>query len=295
MWSHRLAADISVAVPLHAAEHFYIVTEPIDGLPGNLPVLRVPDECAYYKEDAGKLLIGGFEPVAKPWGMQGIPESFCFDSLPEDFDHFEPILEAAVQRVPILGSAGIPTFFNGPESFTPDDRYYLGEAPEVRDLFVATGYNSIGIAASGGVGKVVADWIRDGGRPSTLRTSISAACSRSRPTSATCAIARPKRSACSTRCTGRTTSSPPRAACAARRCTIDWSPRAPAWARSPAGSVPTGIRRRARARATNTRTAARTGSMPAARNAWRSVTPSRCSTRRVSPNSSCRAATPARC
>ena len=105
---------------------------------GNLPVLRVQDECAYYKEDAGKLLMGCFEPVAKPWGMEGIPDDFCFDSLPEDFDHFEPILEAAVRRVPALGAAGIALFFNGPESFTPDDRYYIGETPEVRDLFVAT-------------------------------------------------------------------------------------------------------------------------------------------------------------
>ena len=168
MWSHRLAADIGVAVPLHAAEHFYIVTEPIDGLPGNLPVLRVQDECAYYKEDAGKLLMGCFEPVAKPWGMHGIPEGFCFDSLPEDYDHFEPILEAAVRRVPALGTAGIPLFFNGPESFTPDDRYYIGETPEVRDLFVATGFNSVGIAASGGAGKVVAEWIRDRRPPMDL-------------------------------------------------------------------------------------------------------------------------------
>ena len=161
MWSHRLAADIGVAVPLHAAEHFYIVTEPIAGLPGNLPVLRVQDECAYYKEDAGKILMGCFEPVAKPWGMNGIPEEFCFDSLPEDDEHFEPILEAAVRRVPVLATAGIQLFFNGPESFTPDDRYYIGETPEVRDLFVATGFNSVGIAASGGTGKVLAQWIVD--------------------------------------------------------------------------------------------------------------------------------------
>ncbi len=161
MWSHRLAADAGAAVPLHAAEHFYIVTEPIAGIPPNLPVLRVQDECAYYKEDAGKLLMGCFEPIAKPWGMDGIPEDFCFDSLPEDPEHFEPILEAAVRRVPTLATAGIQLFFNGPESFTPDDRYYLGETPEVRDLFVATGFNSVGIAASGGVGKVLAQWILD--------------------------------------------------------------------------------------------------------------------------------------
>ena len=161
MWSHRLAADCAVTVPLHAAEHFYIVTEPMAGLPGNLPVLRVQDECAYYKEDAGKLLVGCFEPVAKPWGMQGIPEDFSFETLPEDYEHFEPILDAAMKRVPALADAGIQLFFNGPESFTPDDRYYVGETPEVRDLFVATGFNSIGIQSSGGVGKVLAQWIVD--------------------------------------------------------------------------------------------------------------------------------------
>jgi 4-methylaminobutanoate oxidase (formaldehyde-forming) len=161
MWSHGLAAAAGAAVPLHAAEHFYIVTEAIAGIPTNLPVLRVQDECAYYKEDAGKILMGCFEPVAKPWGMAGIPEDFCFDTLPEDYEHFEPILDAAVKRVPALASAGIQLFFNGPESFTPDDRYYVGETPEVQDLFVATGFNSVGIAASGGIGKVLAQWIVD--------------------------------------------------------------------------------------------------------------------------------------
>jgi 4-methylaminobutanoate oxidase (formaldehyde-forming) len=168
MWSHGLAAEAGVAVPLHAAEHFYIVTEPIAGLPSGLPVLRVQDECAYYKEDAGKILMGCFEPVAKPWGMNGISPDFCFDTLPEDFEHFEPILAAATRRVPALADAGIQLFFNGPESFTPDDRYYLGETPEVKDLFVATGFNSVGIAASGGVGKVMADWIRDRRPPMDL-------------------------------------------------------------------------------------------------------------------------------
>ena len=106
-------------------EHFYIVSEPIKGL-SQLPVLRVPDECAYYKEDAGKMMLGAFEPQAKPWAMNGIPDSFEFDQLPEDFDHFEPILEMAINRMPMLGEAGIHTFFNGPESFTPDDAYHLG-------------------------------------------------------------------------------------------------------------------------------------------------------------------------
>lgn len=168
MWSRELAAQVGVSLPLHAAEHFYIVTESISGLPGNLPVLRVPDECAYYKEDAGKLLLGAFEPVAKPWGMKGISEDFCFDSLPDDFDHFEPILLDAAHRVPVLENTGIKTFFNGPESFTPDDRYLLGETAEVKDLFVACGFNSIGIQSSGGAGKALAEWIRDRRPPMDL-------------------------------------------------------------------------------------------------------------------------------
>jgi len=168
MWSRDLAGGIGVSLPLHAAEHFYIVTEPMTGLSNELPVMRVPDEHAYYKEDAGKLLLGCFEPEAKPWGMDGIPADFCFDALPEDFDHFEPILEMAVNRFPMLADAGIQLFFNGPESFTPDDRYLLGEAPEVRDLFVACGFNSIGIQSAGGVGRVLADWIRDRRPPMDL-------------------------------------------------------------------------------------------------------------------------------
>ncbi|WP_417416541.1 GcvT family protein [Hoeflea sp.] len=167
MWGRDLAAQSGVTLPLHACEHFYIVTEAIEGLP-RLPVLRVPDECAYYKEDAGKMLLGAFEPVAKPWGMGGISEDFCFDQLPEDFDHFEPILEQAVNRLPLLATAGIHTFFNGPESFTPDDRYYLGEAPEIKGYWVAAGYNSIGIVSSGGAGFALAQWMNDGEPPFDL-------------------------------------------------------------------------------------------------------------------------------
>ena len=168
MWARDIGAMAGVAVPLHACEHFYIVTEPMPGLQANLPVLRVPDECAYYKEDAGKLLLGAFEPNSKPWGMDGIPEDFEFDSLPEDFDHFEPILERAVERFPQLATAGIQTFFNGPESFTPDDRYILGEAPELDNFFVAAGFNSIGIQSAGGAGMVLADWMDRGEPPIDL-------------------------------------------------------------------------------------------------------------------------------
>jgi glycine cleavage system T protein len=168
MWSRDLAALSGVSLPLHAAEHFYIVTEQIEGLPRDLPVLFVTDEEAYYKEDAGKLLLGCFEKHAKPWGHEGISPEFCFDSLPEDFEHFEPILQMAMNRVPMLEKAGIQLFFCGPESFTPDDRYLLGETPEVENLFCACGFNSVGILSSGGVGKALSQWIRDGRPPVEL-------------------------------------------------------------------------------------------------------------------------------
>ncbi|MBI1383856.1 MAG: FAD-dependent oxidoreductase [Rhizobiales bacterium] len=168
MWGREVGAMAGVATPLQACEHFYIVTEPIADLPRNLPVLRAPEECAYYKEDAGKILLGAFEPVAKPWGMKGIPEDFCFDQLPEDFEHFEPILEMAVKRLPVLATAGIHTFFNGPESFTPDDRWLMGEAPGVGGFWMLCGFNSIGIVSSGGAGKALAEWMDAGEAPFDL-------------------------------------------------------------------------------------------------------------------------------
>ena len=167
MWGHQLGRMLGINVPLHACEHFYIVTEPIKGL-AQMPVLRVPDECAYYKEDAGKMLLGAFEPNAKPWAMEGIPEDFEFDQLPEDFDHFEPILEQAVERMPMLAEAGIHTFFNGPESFTPDDAYHLGQAPEMDNVWVAAGFNSIGIQSAGGAGMALSQWMDAGEKPFDL-------------------------------------------------------------------------------------------------------------------------------
>ena len=167
MWGHEVGRMAGVNVPLHACEHFYIVSEAIEGL-SQLPVLRVPDECAYYKEDAGKMLLGAFEPNSKPWAMSGIPDSFEFDQLPEDFDHFEPILEMAVNRMPMLASAGIHTFFNGPESFTPDDAYHLGLAPEMDNVWVAAGFNSIGIQSAGGAGMALSQWMEAGEKPFDL-------------------------------------------------------------------------------------------------------------------------------
>ncbi|MEZ5774764.1 MAG: FAD-dependent oxidoreductase [Hyphomicrobiaceae bacterium] len=162
MWSRDIAERIGVTIPLLAAEHFYAVTEPIEGLARDTPMVRVPDERTYYKEDAGKLLFGCLEEVAKPWGMAGIPESFCFDSLPPDLDHFAPILETAMERMPLLKEVGIKLFFNGPESFTPDGNFHIGETAEVRNLFVSCGFNTIGVMASGGIGRMAAELIVDG-------------------------------------------------------------------------------------------------------------------------------------
>ncbi|NIZ03088.1 GcvT family protein [Thalassospira lucentensis] len=167
MWARDVGKMAGVNVPLHACEHYYIVTDSVPNL-GRLPVLRVPDEYVYYKEDAGKILLGMFEPVAKPWGMNGIPDSFEFDELPPDFDHFEPILEMAVNRMPLLGQTGIHTFFNGPESFTPDDAYHLGLAPGMDNVWVAAGFNSIGIQSAGGAGMALAQWMHDGEKPFDL-------------------------------------------------------------------------------------------------------------------------------
>ena len=162
MWGREVGRMAGVNVPLQACEHFYVLTEPMPELPRDLPVLRDPDGCLYVKEDAGKLLVGMFEPVAKPWAIEGIPEEFEFGELAEDRDHFMPFLEDAMRRIPALERVGIRKFFCGPESFTPDDRYHLGEAPEVRGFFVACGFNSIGIQSAGGAGKALAEWIVEG-------------------------------------------------------------------------------------------------------------------------------------
>jgi 4-methylaminobutanoate oxidase (formaldehyde-forming) len=168
MWGREVGAMAGVTVPLQACEHFYIVTEPIEGLARDLPVMRVQEECAYYKEDAGKILLGCFEPKAKPWGIDGIPEDFSFGELPEDFEHFQPILEMATKRMPVLETAGIRKFFNGPESFTPDDRWMMGEAPSLRGFWTLAGFNSVGIVSAGGAGMALAQWMQDGEPPFDL-------------------------------------------------------------------------------------------------------------------------------
>jgi heterotetrameric sarcosine oxidase gamma subunit len=168
MWARELGARNGVNIPLHAAEHFYLITEPIADLQPDLPVLRCPDDTAYIREDTGKIMVGFFEPGAKPWGMGGIPEDSEFIRLPEDWDHLGPYIEMAARRLPLLNDVGIKLFFNGPESFTPDDRYILGPAPELHGYWVAAGFNSVGFQSGPGAGRALADWIVDGHAPMDL-------------------------------------------------------------------------------------------------------------------------------
>ncbi len=164
MWSRQIGEEINVSIPLYPNEHFYIITEPMKDLPKNLPVLRDYNNCLYLKEDAGKMLVGIFEPNAKnAFKDKGIvPDDFSFGEFPDDFDHFEPYLEKSFHRLPMLENAGIRKFFSGPESFTPDTQYLLGETAEVKNLFTCCGFNSIGIASSGGAGRVTAEWMING-------------------------------------------------------------------------------------------------------------------------------------
>ena len=168
MWAREVGRMAGVTVPLHASEHFYIVTEPMAGVTPGLPVLRDTDGYIYVREEVGGLLMGGFEPVAKPWGMSGIPADFAFSLLPEDWEHFQVLMEQALLRIPALESAPVRRHVNGPESFTPDGRFLLGEAPECRNFFVAAGFNSIGIASGAGAGRATAEWIVGGEPPMDL-------------------------------------------------------------------------------------------------------------------------------
>ena len=168
MWTRHLAAQIGVNVPLQACEHFYVVTEPLEGLDTSTPIVRDPTNYTYFKEETGKLMVGFFEPEAKVWRLDGIPRDFKFGTLPEDWDHVGPVFERSCHRVPALADCGVQLFFNGPESFTPDGTYYLGEAPEVDGCFVAAGFNSVGIQSAGGAGWVLADWIADRHPPMDL-------------------------------------------------------------------------------------------------------------------------------
>jgi heterotetrameric sarcosine oxidase gamma subunit len=162
-WAKQIGAMCGVTVPLHSAEHFYVVTDQISGVHRDLPVLRDPDGYTYIKEEVGGLLVGGFEPDAKPWvSPDELPYPFEFQLLGEDWEHFAVLMNSAIERIPVLASTGMKKLYNGPESFTPDNQFILGEAPELRNFYVAAGFNSVGIASAGGAGKALADWIVDG-------------------------------------------------------------------------------------------------------------------------------------
>ena len=158
-WTRQLARTIGVTVPLYSCEHMYIVTEKMENVPRDLPVMRDPDGYIYFKEEVGGLLMGGFEPEAKPWDKDVIPDDFEFGMLPDDWDQFQILMDNALIRVPSLEKTGIKTFMNGPECFTPDLNYIMGEAPQVKNFFVGAGFNSMGIASSGGAGMALAEWI----------------------------------------------------------------------------------------------------------------------------------------
>jgi glycine cleavage system aminomethyltransferase T/glycine/D-amino acid oxidase-like deaminating enzyme len=167
-WAREFGRLAGVNVPLYSAEHFYVVTRPIAGVTPDLPVIRDPDGFIYYKEEVGGLVMGGFEPVAKPWNPPRIPDNFEFQLFPEDWDQFQILMENAIHRTPCLETAEIKMLLNGPESFTGDGNFILGEAPEVAGYFVCAGFNSAGIANSGGAGRLVAEWIVGGEAPLDL-------------------------------------------------------------------------------------------------------------------------------
>ncbi len=167
-WTRELAAGLGVNVPLVPVQHQYVITEPMAGVTPGLPTLRDPDRLTYYKEEVGGLVMGGYEPNPIPWAVDGVPRNFAHQLLDEDWEHFEPLMELALGRVPALAEAGIKRMINGPESFTPDGNFILGEAPEVAGVFVGAGFNAFGIAAGGGAGMALAEWVAEGAPPFDL-------------------------------------------------------------------------------------------------------------------------------
>ncbi|MCK5363877.1 MAG: FAD-dependent oxidoreductase, partial [Gammaproteobacteria bacterium] len=167
-WAHEFGRLAGVNVPLVSVQHQYMITEAIDGVASDLPTLRDPDRLTYYKEEVGGLVMGGYEPNPLSWAADGIPDGFHFTLLDSNWDHFEQLMTLALPRVPALETAGVKQLLNGPESFTPDGNFILGEAPEVAGYFVGAGFNAFGIAAGGGAGKALAEWILGGEPPYDL-------------------------------------------------------------------------------------------------------------------------------
>ena len=162
IWARQIGAMADVAVPLQAAEHAYLISDQIDSVSRDMPILEDPDRYAYYREETGGLMVGLFEPIAAPWGVEAVPNDFSFGEIPNDWDRLAPFLEQAMEPLPILRETGIRKLFTGPESFTPDNGSLMGPAPEVENFWVAAGYNSLGILLGGGAGKIMAHWIAEG-------------------------------------------------------------------------------------------------------------------------------------
>jgi glycine/D-amino acid oxidase-like deaminating enzyme len=254
-WAKAVGAMAGVTVPLHSAEHFYVVTEPFDGVRRDLPILRDPDGFTYFKEEVGGLVVGGFEPVAKPWvAPDRIPYPFEFQLLDEDWDHFAILMENALQRIPALERTGIRKFYNGPESFTPDNQFILGEAPEVKNFFVGAGFNSSTFAAS---------------------RSSTAMCSG-------CTTESEKSSACITRCPGRIGNWIPPGRSGAHRSITCSGNKVLVSARKWAGSGPTSLLPEVRRRRSSTPGDVRTGCRGAKMSNWPPGRPWRSTTRRPS-------------
>ncbi len=165
MWARQVGAMAGVSVPLQAIEHAYLITEPFDAVSPDLPIFEDPDRFAYYREETGGLMVGLFEPVAAPWSTERIPDDFSFGEIPSDWDRLAPFLEYAMEILPGLADIGVRRLFTGPESFTPDNGFLMGEAPELDGFFVAAGFNSLGILTGGGAGSIMASWIVDGHPP----------------------------------------------------------------------------------------------------------------------------------
>lgn len=167
-WARQVGRLAGVSVPLQSVQHQYMVTEPIAGVTRDLPTLRDPDRLIYFKEEVGGLVMGGYEPNPLPWAERGVPDGFHFTLLDSDWDHFEPLMTQALARVPTLETAGVKQLVNGPESFTPDGNFILGEAPELRGFYIGAGFNAFGIASAGGAGRALAEWIAGGEPPLDL-------------------------------------------------------------------------------------------------------------------------------
>ena len=284
-WAKQVGAMAGVTVPLHSAEHFYVVTEQVDGVHRDFPILRDPDGYTYIKEEVGGLVVGGFEPDAKPWvAPDALPYPFEFQLLEEDWDHFAILMDSAIARIPVLAETGIKMFYNGPESFTPDNQFILGEAPELRNFFVAAGFNSVGIASAGGAGRALAEWIIEGEPGLDLSAVDIRRFAASTGTTSGCTTGSARSWACTTPCRGRTASWPaPGRSADPRRITCSSRPTRASAARW-AGSGRTSSRRPVSPPASSTAGASRTGS-PGPRPSSAPPAPaSPCSTRRASPS-----------